>query len=141
MRDQGDGSRGIGDLLRDLVEGGVVLVREEAALAKLELGAKARRLGAGTAFVAAGAVLGLLGVLSVAVGLVLLAGDQWMPADRYWLAALIALAITGIIAGVLAKRGMALVAPRNLAPEQTVETLSEDKEWLKRRLRSGATSS
>jgi uncharacterized membrane protein YqjE len=138
--DQRESSRGIGDLLRELVEGGVTLVREEAALAKLELGEKARRLGAGTAFVAAGAVLGLLGVLSLAVGLVLLAGDQWMPADRYWLAALIALALTGIAAAVLAKRGMSLVAPRNLAPEQTVETLSEDKEWLKHQLTSGATS-
>ena len=136
-----NGGRGIGDLLRDLVEGSVTLLRDEVSLARLEVGARARKIGAATGFVAGGAVLALIGVLSLMVGLVLLAGDQWLPADRYWLAALVALVVTGIVAGVIAKRGMALVAPRQLAPEQTVETLKEDTEWLRRQLTSDATSS
>ena len=37
-------------------------------------------------------------------------------------------------------RGMALLSPKRLAPEQTVATLKEDTAWLKQQLTSGATS-
>ena len=45
----------------------------------------------GTAFVAIGAVLALLGTLALFTGIVLLVGDQWLPADLYWVAALLVL--------------------------------------------------
>jgi len=133
--------RGIGTLLRDLAEGSVTLVRDEIRLAKIEITAIIRGIGVGTACVAMGAVFGALGTLSLVVGVVLLIGHQWLPADRYWLAALIMLAITGGVAAWFAKRGLALVSARQLAPTETVTTLKEDKEWLKQRLTSGATSS
>jgi hypothetical protein len=76
----------------------------------------------------------------LAEGSATLVGDQWLPRDLYWLAALILLAITGGLAGWFAKRGMALLSPSQLAPNETVTTLKEDKEWLKQRLTSGATS-
>ena len=82
----------------------------------------------------------VLGVLSLFVGLVLLVGDQWLPADRYWLAALLIMVITGALAMWVAKRGLAFLSPSNLAPRETVTTLKEDKEWLKQRLTSDATS-
>jgi|SRR6185437_12734953 len=139
--DGGDGRRGIGALLRDLADGGVTLVRSEVRLARIEIGAAAAGLGKGTAFVATGAVFALLGGLSLLAGVVLLLGDQWLPADLYWVAALIVLVITGVIAAVFAKRGMALLSPSELAPDETVTTLKEDKEWVRQRLTSGATSS
>jgi hypothetical protein len=86
-------------------------------------------------------VLALLGTLALLTGVVLLVGDQWLPADRYWVAALLVLAITGGLAAWFAKRGMSLLSPSELAPKDTVTTLKEDKEWLKRQLTSGATSS
>jgi uncharacterized membrane protein YqjE len=136
-----DGRRSIGTLLRDLAEGSTTLVRDEVKLAKIELGQAAAGIGKGTGLVATGAVLGLLGTFALLTGIVLLIGDQWLPKDLYWVAALIVLVIAGGIAAWLAKRGMALLSPRALAPQQTVTTLQEDKEWLKRRLTSGATSS
>ena len=66
-------------------------------------------------------------------GLIMLAGDQWLR-DRYWLAALIVTAVAGAVALWFAKRGLALLSPRQLAPDQTLATLQEDKEWLKRQL-------
>ena len=86
-------------------------------------------------------VLLLLGGLALASGLVLLAGDQWLPRDRYWLAALMVMAIAGGIAAWFARLGLSRLSPKQLAPDQTVETLKEDKEWLKQQLTSGATSS
>jgi len=136
-----NGRRSLGTLLRDLADGSASLVRSEARLARIELSQIARGIGKGTAFVATGAVLALLGSLSLLAGIVLLIGDQWLPADRYWLGALIVLSIAGAIAVVLARRGMSLVTPSQLAPTETVTTLKEDKEWLKQRLTSGATSS
>jgi uncharacterized membrane protein YqjE len=136
-----NGARGIGTLLRDLVEGSTQLVRDEVALARLEAAAIVQAVATGTSLVAIGAVFAALGVLSLIVGVVLLVGDQWLPADAYWLAALILFAITGAVAIWFVKRGMSLVSARELAPTETVTTLKEDKEWLKRRLTSGATSS
>jgi len=136
-----NGRRSLGTLLRDLADGSASLVRNEARLARLELAQIATGIGKGTAFVATGAVLALLGSLSLLAGIVLLIGDQWLPADQYWLGALVVLVIAGAIAVVLARRGMSLLAPSQLAPTETVTTLKEDKEWLKQRLTSGATSS
>jgi drug/metabolite transporter (DMT)-like permease len=107
----------------------------------MELSEIASSVARGTVQVALGGVLLLLGGLSLAVGIVLLAGDQWLPSDRYWLAALLVMIVTGALAAWLAKRGLAQLSPSQLAPNQTVETLKEDKEWLKRQLTSGATSS
>jgi len=131
--------RGMGDLLRELVEGSARLVRQETRLARLEVSGMLRGVGAGTAQVATGGVLLFLGMLALFTGIILLAGDQWLW-DRYWLAALIVSAVVGGAAVMLAKRGQGLLAPERLTPDQTVATLQEDKEWLKRRLTSGATS-
>ena len=139
--DRTGGQRGgIGALLRDLADGSAHLVRDEVALAKLETTAVARSLGLGTASVAVGGVLALLGTLSLFTGLMLLPGDQWLR-DQYWLAALLVVAIAGGIAAWFVKQGLALLKPKQLAPQQTVATLKEDKEWLKQRLTSGGTSS
>jgi drug/metabolite transporter (DMT)-like permease len=134
-----DGRRSIGALLRDLAEGSATLLRHEVRLARLEFANLFRSVGTGTALTAAGGVLALLGVLTFFTGIILLAGDQWLR-DHYWIAAMIVTAITGGVAYWLAMRGMALLSPRQLAPVQTVATLKEDKEWLKRQLTSGATS-
>jgi drug/metabolite transporter (DMT)-like permease len=135
-----DGRRGIGALLGDLVNGGTTLVRHEIRMARLELAEVGRSVGTGTGFVAIGGVLALLGALSLLTGVVLLIGDQWLPRDLYWVAALIFVLITGAIAWVLAMRGLRHLEPGQLTPDQTVETLKEDKEWLKQQLTSGATS-
>jgi len=127
------GQRSVGTLLRELAEGSAALVRNEARLARLELTDVARGVGKGTVAVASGGVLALLGTLSVFSGLILLVGDQWLR-DRYWLAALIVTALAAGVASWFAKRGLAMLSPRQLVPDQTVATLKEDKEWLKRRL-------
>jgi drug/metabolite transporter (DMT)-like permease len=136
-----NGTRPLGVLLRDLAEGSASLVRGEARLARVEVGELVSAAGKGTALVATGGVLALLGGLSVLAGIVLLIGDQWLPADLYWVAALIVLVIASGVAAWLARRGMTLLSPSRLAPTETMTTLKEDKEWLKQRLTSGATSS
>ena len=135
-----DGRRGFGVLLRDLAEGSAELVRAEVRLARVEIGAIASAAGRGTAFVAVGGVLLLLGTLATFTGIVLLIGDQWLPRDLYWVAALLFAIITGGVAAWLANRGRNLLSPDALAPRETVASLKEDREWLKHPLKSGVTS-
>jgi drug/metabolite transporter (DMT)-like permease len=123
-------SRTLGALLRELAEGSTALIRQEAQLAKLELTEALRGIGKGTAFIVAGGVLLLLGALALLTGLILLGGDQWLR-DRYWLAALIVTLVAGGVAAWFAKQGLALLSPRRLAPDETIASLKEDKEWLK----------
>ena len=139
--DTTDSRRGIGALLRDLAEGSSRLVGGEIRLARLELGAAASAAGRGTGFIAVGGVMLLLGVLAFFTGIILLIGDQWLPHDLYWLAALLVALIAGGLAAWLALRGRDALSPSALAPHETVATLKEDTEWLKQRLTSGATSS
>ncbi|MFL5607841.1 MAG: phage holin family protein [Gemmatimonadaceae bacterium] len=136
-----DGRRTLATLLRDLAEGSASLVRGEVRLARLELSTAAGAAARGTALIAVGGVLLLLGTLAFFTGIVLLIGDQWLPRDQYWIAALIFTLITGGIAVWLAQRGRTMLSPSALAPHETVATLKEDKEWLKHPLTSGATSS
>jgi uncharacterized membrane protein YqjE len=127
-------------LIRDLAESATTLVRAEAKLARIEVAAAMHGVARGSVLIAAGAVLALLGLLSLVAGVILLIGDQWLPRDRYWLAALIVVGISGALAWFFARRGMSRLAPSALAPEQTIETLKEDTAWLKQRMTSGATS-
>src|SRR5690242_1909515 len=117
--------RSIGALLLDLANGSAQLVRAKSQLARTELAG----------------VLAILGVMALVVGLILLAGDQWFPNNRYWIAALLATALFIVLAGWMAARGLDLLSPERLAPDQTVTTLKEDTQWLKRQLTSDVTSS
>ncbi len=124
-------SRGFGALLKELAEGGAELVRGEVRLARTEAAQTIKTLGTGTTEIAIGGVLALLGLLALITGLILLVGDQWLR-DHYWAAALIVTVIAGGIAAFFAARGLKLLSPKNLVPDQTIATLEEDKEWLKR---------
>lgn len=132
--------RGLGTLVRELADGSATLVRGEAQIARTEIGQAVKGIATGTGYIAVGGVLALLGGLSLLAGVILLIGDQWLPRDLYWVAALLVVIVSGGIALLFARRGLSMLSPSALAPDQTVETLKEDKEWLKQRMTSGATS-
>ena len=125
-----NGRRSVGALLRDLAEGGVGLVRNEVRLARVETLEALNGIGRGSALVAVSAVLVLLGGLAFLTGLILLVGDQWLPRDLYWVAALLVVVITGALAGWFAKQGLAMLSPAALAPRETVTTIRETRAEL-----------
>ena len=135
-----DDGKGLGTLVRELADGSAELVRGEATIARMEIADLVKGIATGAGFIAIGGVLALLGGLSLLAGVILLIGDQWLPRDLYWVAALFVLLVSGGIALLFFKRGMSMLSPASLMPDQTIHTLSEDKEWLKRRMTSGATS-
>ncbi|HKO14971.1 MAG TPA: phage holin family protein, partial [Gemmatimonadaceae bacterium] len=119
--------------VRDWAEGSVAHLRADVATARREIASAARAMGRGTVLTATGAVLALLGGFTLLAGVVMLLGDQWLPRDWYWLAALILGVLAGGIALWSAGRGRALLG-RGLAPEQTLASLREDRDAVERAL-------
>jgi uncharacterized membrane protein YqjE len=90
--------------------------------------------------IALGGVLLVLGLIALVTGIILLIGAEGLQA-RYWLAALIVTVFLAIVAVVIALRARSRLSPARLEPDETLKTLKEDREWLRRQLTSGATSS
>ena len=122
------------ELLKQLSDQTTTLVRHELELAKVELTAKGREAGIGAGMFGAAGIVGLyaLGALTAAVILAL------SLAVTGWLAALIVAVAYGVIAGGLALTGKARVS-RGMppTPEQTVETVKEDVEYARERVKEG----
>ena len=123
----GSGEPQLGDLFRQLAQDSATLVRQEVALAKAEIRDNVKSVARHGAMVAVGGVLALVGTMVLILFLVLLLGDAL---GEYWLGALIVGALFLIIGGVLAMKAMKSLKQDSMAPEQTIQTLKEDKQWL-----------
>ena len=122
--------RGGGELLKDLSGQTSTLVRQEVELAKAELAEKGKKAGAGAGLFGGAAVAGLmtLGALTAFAILVLALA---LPA---WGAALLVTAVWAAIAAALALLGRQKLREMGTpVPEQTVESVKEDVQWLKDR--------
>lgn len=126
--------RSIADLLKQLSDQTVTLVRQELDLAKAELAVKGKKAGLGAGMFGGAGVFGLYGVGALTACLIL----ALSTAMDGWLAALIVAVVYGAIAGVLALTGKSKVQEGvPPVPEQTVESVKEDVEWTKQRAKEG----
>lgn len=124
-----DDEPALGDLLRRFGQDATALVRQEIALAKLELRESAKSYASNAARMGVAAAVGLVGALTLTAFLVIALGDL---INNYWLSALIvSIAFLGA-AAVLARGAIAHMKQDSLAPRETVRTLKEDQEWAKR---------
>lgn len=117
----------LGDLFRQLAQDSATLVRQEMALAKAELRENVKSVARDTAKIAVGAVLAGVGALVLVAFLVLLLGDA---VGEYWAGALIVGVLFVAIGGFLAMNAMKRLKHETITPEQTLQTLKEDKQWL-----------
>jgi hypothetical protein len=123
-------NKGLGELVKDLAHESTTLFRQEIELAKAEIAQKAKRAGVGAGMFGGAAVVGL-GAFGALTATLILALAIVLPAS---IAALIVAIVYAVIASVLALRGreqLKQAAPP--VPEQTLETVKEDVEWLKSR--------
>jgi len=117
----------VGQLLSQLANHVAALVREEMALAKQEFRETFRSLGLGATILAVGALFGLISLATLAAAAVI--GLAQFMAACY--AALIVAGGLALIAGGAAVIGINRLRRTSLRPEQTMQTLEEDKEWFK----------
>ncbi len=120
-------NRSIGELIGELSRETVTLVREEIQLAKAEMSQKASRVGKNVGFLVIGAVVAYTGVLALVAAAIILLG-QVIP---YWLSAAIIGFVIAAIGLFLVVKGANTLRQEDPAPRETVETLQEDREWLR----------
>jgi uncharacterized membrane protein YqjE len=122
--------RSIGELFTELASETSTLVRQEIELARVEVTQKIATLTSNIVWIAAGGVLALLGIMALTAALV--AGlSKFMDV---WVAALLTAALYLLPAGVVIWSGLRGLKNTDLAPRQTVETLKEDTQWLKKQI-------
>jgi xanthine/uracil permease len=103
------------------------LVRQEVRLATAEVTAKAKTAGRYAGIVGAGGALLHGGLLALIAAAVIGLG----AAVPMWLSALIIGVVVAGIGYALVRSGLDGMAHLDPAPQQTIDTLKEDKEWLK----------
>ena len=123
----GRDERSIGELFAELSQETATLVRQEVNLAKAEMSQKASVVGKNVGFLAAGGAVAYAGLLAIIAGIIALLG-LLIP---YWISALVIGLIVAGIGGFLVRKGLAALQQESFAPEETIETLKEDKEWMR----------
>lgn len=113
-------------LFTDLVRELSALMRQEVQLAKTEMSEKASQAGYGIAYIAVGGALAYIGLLLLCLALVIALANVVPP----WLSALIIGAFVIIVGMAILQKGRSNLKAQRLVPEQTVETLREDKEFV-----------
>lgn len=126
-RVQTTGEPSLGELFKELTQDSSVLIKQEIALAKMEMRENFRSLAKDMVKLAIGGGLLLVGMLALTAFLVAALGD--MLGDEYWLGALIVGVAYAVIGGVLLMRGKQGLQHDDLRPEQTLESLQADKRW------------
>ena len=119
--------RSIGELFAELSQKTTTLVSQEIQLAKVEMSQKASRVGKNVGFLVIGSVVAYTGLLAVVAAGIILLGQV----IAYWPSAAIIGVVIAAVGAVLVVKGANTLRQDEPTPRETVETLQEDKEWLK----------
>ena len=122
--------RSLGALFSELAQETGTLVRKEVELASAEMTAKAKTAGREAVLVASGGAIAMLGAMALVAALILVLGTV-LP---LWASALIVGAMLAVTGGVLAVLGIRAFKGIETAPRQTIETLEENKRWLRQQM-------
>jgi len=123
--------RSIGELFSELASETALLIRQEIALAKVELIQKARTVGRDVGFLVLGGAVAYAALLALLAAIIILLANV-MP---WWIAALIVAVLVGIVAALLISKALAALKKTDAAPRQTVETVKEDAQWAKEQMK------
>jgi uncharacterized membrane protein YqjE len=123
--------RSIGELFSELASETGLLIRQEVALAKVELTQKATRVGRNVGYLVLGGAVAYAALLALLASIVILLANVM----SWWVAALVVAVLVGIVAAVLISKALAALKNTDVAPRQTVETLKEDAQWAKQQMK------
>jgi uncharacterized membrane protein YqjE len=119
--------RPLGELFADLANETSSLVRNEVALAQVELTEKATRVGKNIASLVIGGAVAYAALLAICAAVILLL-TMAMPA---WLSALVVGLIVGCVAWLLISKAITALRQTELKPRETIESVKEDAQWIK----------
>ncbi len=121
----------LGDLFSDLASEMSNLVRQEVALAKVEVGQKAKYVGRNIGYLVVGGAVVYAALLAIIAAIIMLL-DRVMPS---WGAALLVGVLVGVVGWLLIGKAMSALQQTDMTPRQTVETLKEDATWMKQQIK------
>jgi len=131
--------RSVADLFRELREETTTLLKQEVTLAKTEMTEKAARVGRNAAYLAIGGLVAYSGLIFILVALSALtilglerAGLD--PDIARWLGPALVGIIIGIVGYALIHKAIETLSRESLAPEKTIQSLKEDKQWTQEKL-------
>jgi hypothetical protein len=124
--------RSLGQLFGDLSRQLGTLVRKEIELARAEMTTRATAVGRDAAMLGVGAAALYAAFLGAMFAVILLLIDAGLTP---WVSALLVAVVVAIVGGALVARGRAAIARTDVAPQQTIETLKEDAQWAKERIK------
>jgi hypothetical protein len=120
----------LGELFSELSQEASTLIRQEVQLAKAEVTRKATQAGKEVAFMAAGGFVAYAGFLAL-IAAAIFGVAEFLP---LWLSALLIGVIVAGVGYLILQKGINGLKEINPAPRRTIETLKEDKEWLKQQV-------
>ena len=124
-------NRPLGELFGNLAAEMSNLVRQEVALAKVEVSQKAKHVGKNVSYLVVGGAIAHAGMLAVIAAIILLL-DKVMP---NWGAALLVGVVVAGIAWLLISKALSALQQTEMTPRETVETLKEDAQWMKEQIK------
>jgi hypothetical protein len=119
--------RSLGDLFSDLAGETGTLIRQEVALAQVELTQKATKVGKNVGYLVVGGAVAYAALLALLTALIIGLGTL----IGYGFSALIVGIIVAVAAGILVMSALNALKNVDITPRQTVETIKEDAQWLK----------
>jgi len=131
--------RSLADLMRELREETTTLFKQEIALAKTEMAEKATKATRNVAAMAVGGAIAYAGFIIILVALSVLATlgleraglaqttAEWVGPGLIGLAA-------ALIGYLLLWKAKANLSEESFAPEKTIQSLKEDKQWTQEKL-------
>lgn len=120
----------IGDLFSQLANETSLLIRQEISLAQTEMTQKAVTVGKNVGFLAVGGAIGYIALMAI-VAAMIVGLANFIP---LWLSALIVGIVIAVVAAILISSAIKSLKNADLAPQQTIETLKEDAQWLKKQV-------
>jgi hypothetical protein len=126
-----DNNKPLGDLFSDLASEMSNLVRQEVALAKVEVSQKAKYVGRNVGYLVVGGAVAYAAMLAVIAAIIMLL-DKVMP---NWGAALLVGVLVGGVGWLLIGKALSALQQADMTPRQTVETLKEDATWMKQQIK------
>lgn len=124
-------NRPLGDLFGDLAAELSSLVRQEMALAKLEVAQKAKYVGKNIGYLVVGGAVAYAAMLALIAAIIMLLAKV-LP---NWGATLLVGIVVAAIGWLLIGKALAALQRTEFAPRETVETLKEDAAWVKEQIK------
>lgn len=129
--------RSLGELFSELSQETSTLVRQEVALAQVEITEKVTRVGTQVGYLVVGGAVAYAAMLVIVAALVVALAQfitwafGWDFLNSLWIVGLIVGLIIAGISYALVTKALETLKNTSLTPKQTVETIKEDVKWIK----------